>query len=382
MKDQLPALDGAAQLAGKCQVADAVLVLLGVVDGKTGLFLLGRVHCHVGHLNETGGFVSVLGEHGDADAGTDIEGEFRQLERLFKRPEYLAGQPAGGLEIGCLWQQQGEFIAAEPRHRIRFPHMFLETRTNLLQQDVPHVVSQGIVDLLETVKVDEQYRERFIRPLGERDGAFQAVEKQRAVGETGQGVVQGLMFQRLLPLFSQGDVADEGGQKPAVVRANLGDRRFHGKDPTVFAAPLRLVRSAADLERIGQILVPALFAQPGNEKADVPADNLAGRIIEHPGGGGVDRFDNALAVHGDDTVEAVFHDVAHHDVLAPDIDALKQQAHRLLVDAADQGNGVSQQDHEDPRRDVDQDRRQGLHRKRQRPENGGGRKSDGQAAAP
>ncbi len=46
-------------------------------------------------------------------------------------------------------EDRGEFIAAQAGHRIRLPHRALEARPNLLQEEIPRVMAQRIVDVLE-----------------------------------------------------------------------------------------------------------------------------------------------------------------------------------------------------------------------------------------
>ena len=83
-----------------------------------------------------------------------------------------------------------------------------EALGDLLEQLVAGVVAEAVVDLLEAVEVDEQHGERRraerSRP---RERLVEPVAEERAVGETGQAVVERLAGQLLLEPDALGDVA-------------------------------------------------------------------------------------------------------------------------------------------------------------------------------
>jgi hypothetical protein len=75
VQQQLPTLDGAAQLPEQGEPAGAVLVLLGVEQHEPGMGLLGHVHGDVGTLQQLVGIIAVLGIEGKADAGLHLQGQ-------------------------------------------------------------------------------------------------------------------------------------------------------------------------------------------------------------------------------------------------------------------------------------------------------------------
>ena len=92
MQDELPAVDGAAQLADQRQALAAVPIARREVDLVAGARPLGRVHRHVGALQETERVAGMLGVQRDADAGVDVHAHALHREGPFeRRPQAQAG---------------------------------------------------------------------------------------------------------------------------------------------------------------------------------------------------------------------------------------------------------------------------------------------------
>jgi hypothetical protein len=69
-------------------------------------------------------------------------------------------------------------------------------------------VTEGVVDALEAVEVDEEGGRRLVGATGPGQHLFGAIKDQAPVGQTGQGVVQGLETD----LVDQPGVADGDGR--------------------------------------------------------------------------------------------------------------------------------------------------------------------------
>jgi len=86
----------------------------------------------------------------DGNADARLDGHVTPIERhrlLDVGKDRAHGTPcAGHARSG---QERGEFIAAQAGHRIRLPHRALEARANFLQEEIPRVMAQCIVDVLE-----------------------------------------------------------------------------------------------------------------------------------------------------------------------------------------------------------------------------------------
>ena len=68
-------------------------------------------------------------------------------------------------------------------------------------------MTQAIVDMLEAVDIEEQDPEPRIGPsLRPCDGLAQTVQEKRAVGKSGQRIVERIVLQAVFGLLSLGDV--------------------------------------------------------------------------------------------------------------------------------------------------------------------------------
>ncbi len=69
-------------------------------------------------------------------------------------------------------------------------------------------VAQAVIHDFEVIQIDEEHGELIIGvALGVIEGAAQAVEKQRAIGQIGQDVVEGIVGQTLLGALTRRNVA-------------------------------------------------------------------------------------------------------------------------------------------------------------------------------
>ena len=60
----------------------------------------------------------------------------------------------------------------------------------LLQQAVTAAVPEAVVDLLEPVEIDEKNRQRRVRSGGSDERLLEPIVEQRAIGESGQPIVE------------------------------------------------------------------------------------------------------------------------------------------------------------------------------------------------
>ncbi len=94
-------------------------------------------------------------------------------------------------------EQHGELVAAEARDGVGRAHALAQALGDRDQQLVADRVAERVVDGLEVVDVDEQHGDGRIG-LGER--LVDAVDEQRAVGQTRERVVVGLVLELVLEL--------------------------------------------------------------------------------------------------------------------------------------------------------------------------------------
>ena len=122
----------------------------------------------------------------DADARGDPEaapGRVVDLERLAQHLEQSLGDELGAPGRRFAFDEHDELVAAEAGDRVGLSQRRRESRRDRLQQPVAGFVAEGVVDLLETVEVDEQGGALGARSAGASEHLLDAVEDERAVGQ-------------------------------------------------------------------------------------------------------------------------------------------------------------------------------------------------------
>ncbi len=166
----------------------------------------GRVHGHVRRLHQLGRVLGPALAVGDPDAGVDVHRTVLDHEG---RPQ--VGQDpfrhlAGIVRVLGLLEQDGELVPAEPGRGVTCPQRAHQAPGHGDQQLVTGGVPQTVVDQLEVVEVEEQDGQRRQGPSGAGQGVLQPVPEQGPVGQTAQGVVEGLVLQLLLESLALGDI--------------------------------------------------------------------------------------------------------------------------------------------------------------------------------
>ncbi len=203
--------------------------------------------------------LAVVGEDGNADAGGDVDELAVERKFLHQRGEDLLRDMADMLGIGDVFQQDHEFVAAQARHHVAVQGA-LQAARHFLQQAVAGVVAEGVVDVLEAVEVDEQYRQRLVVAAGLVDGVAQVAVEHRPVRQIGQRVVIGQVLDVVLHFLALGDVAHQRQQVLAAVDVD---------------------RPHADFDRKGRAILAAVAALARDRRA---GGQLAGQFLELPAG--------------------------------------------------------------------------------------------------
>ena len=261
-------LDGAAALHEDVHLfaedAEAVAALdLGPVEGDIGL------------PHELCPLETRLRRHGDADGNSDERGVAEQLERLRHRGDDPLAERYRLVRVSHVVLQDGELVAAEPRHEVAVPHESRQPMAELADQVVACRVAERVVDVLEAVEVEVEERHAGVRAARFDQGPVEAIVEERAVGEARQRIVEGkvlgLRLARLELLRGAAQTLGEEGDDEAQDNQNAGERRTDlGQHPP--ARPIRLPHKVADHrsgisgERIGG-LVGRDIAVPGKSGA-------------------------------------------------------------------------------------------------------------------
>jgi len=187
--------------------------------------ILGPVQGDVGVAQEFLGLVVHGRAHDHAHGGRNVDVVAAQMKDLAHgRPDAFddAHHFPGGTRF---LQQHHEFVPAQAGHGIQSPHAFPKPAGHVFQQPVAHVVAQAVVDDLEAVQVEEDDGVLVVVPaLGALDGLANAVQAQGAVGQAGQGIVEGHVGQLGLQELAVRDVRDEPPRDAGVLAKAHGEQ--------------------------------------------------------------------------------------------------------------------------------------------------------------
>ncbi len=265
--------------------------------------LFGAVHRGVGAHRQRVVVVAVARIQGDTERGRDVQlvvfdvvwrGE--RLQHLFSHMRRPLGAGAG--------QDENELVAAEPGDRILVAQDMAQAPGDLDQQFVADAVTERVIDVLETIDVHEDQRQRFGVAFDAAQCLADAIGQQAAVGQAGQRVEM---------------------RQPVNVRLVRLVRRDVGDDRDVVADLAVFVVHAADRRELGiqvAVLAPVPeFAVPGtvhpdafphgtHERCIVATGVHHGRRLADQFRGGVARHLHVGLVHHEDVVRGIEDDDA------------------------------------------------------------------------
>jgi hypothetical protein len=197
VEPHLPLRQRTAQLLAEGEMRRAVAIARLVVDHPPAVLALGGVHRRVGSPYQCFRIIAVPGEQRDADAGNQCDAVALDLERRFECAHHLVGDSQRLLVAGGR-QQEGEFIAAEARHRIGIAHHAPHAPGRLAQHGIAAGMAQRIVDLLEVIEIGEHEGKAVMIALRRANRLRQPVHQQHAIRQAGERIVHGLEFQRVV----------------------------------------------------------------------------------------------------------------------------------------------------------------------------------------
>ncbi len=104
------------------------------------------------------------------------------LERRVEAGQQLVGDGAGVTGFVQARQQDDELIATQAGHGVDITHLLLQALGDALEQQVADRMAEAVVDMLETVEVEEQYRALAVGYLRAGERGLQAVLEQGTIG--------------------------------------------------------------------------------------------------------------------------------------------------------------------------------------------------------
>ncbi|MNS75758.1 hypothetical protein D3C72_1092860 [compost metagenome] len=200
---QLVARQGFAQVFFQLATAAHFAVDAGDIElvaiARTGL---GQGHGLLGLLQQLLGAVTVFRKQGDADGGAQADFLMVEGERRFQVIENALGQFrrfVGLLDIGL---NQGELIATQACQGAKPAAVGAQAIGQGQQQLIAGLVAELLVDPLEVVQADTQYRDPALQAAGVDQDLVQLLLQLLAVGQAGQEVVLGHAQQAVLCLMT------------------------------------------------------------------------------------------------------------------------------------------------------------------------------------
>ena len=151
--------------------------------------VLDVVHRDVRVLHQHVGVAAVVGVERDAGARREVELATLDEVRRAELAEQVLRDDARVARVAHLLQHDDELVAAESRDGVAGAQRARQPRRHLLQDLVADVVAERVVDVLESIEVEEHQRHAGAMPAREHERLAQPVGEQVAVGEPGQAVV-------------------------------------------------------------------------------------------------------------------------------------------------------------------------------------------------
>ena len=303
---QFPALQGESQISlHRCAQQHLVghgrfVFLVSVASSH-----LGPVHRQISVAQQGRRVRAVVRVQHDPETDPDVDGGAVQVEWFRKLLDDFLGQRVGILITDYIYQHQHEFIAAVTGHGIGFTYTGFQPMGGLTQQGIAPGVSQGIVNLLESVEVQKHQRHPLVVAMCPLHCLFNTFVQQVAIGQASERIIIGIEKKLLFRQLALGDVAEEGDilNNPPVRVAN---------DINGFPRQICLAILVA-LPHLAR--PPPGFSQglpePGVEQRVTAlrsqqtwglADGFRVRVAGNVGEGGVDRLDHSRSADDHDRV--------------------------------------------------------------------------------
>ena len=174
----------------------------------------------VGVLQQYLRVCAVLGKQGNADTATDGDLFTLEQERLGDRRQNTFRNLDCVARLTDLAQDNDELVTAQSRQQVLGQGVVrlggrdvvvvaqagLQALSGALEHQIADAVTEGVVDALELVQVQEQDGQRPRAQAGGVDRFTQAFVKHDAVGQAGQVVIIGQEANAFLGLLARGNV--------------------------------------------------------------------------------------------------------------------------------------------------------------------------------
>ena len=158
-----------------------------------------------------------------------------ERDRAAQRLANGLGECGDARGIAFRQHNHAELVAGEPRQRVLRLDQPAEPARQSQQNGIADRHADRVVDLFESVDIDHQHgrTERGVR-FGEPKHRLEPVEKQFAIRQSGQVIVNGVVEEPLLRGLELGDVGDRANQ-PDHLAVRADDRARPQGEPQIMA---------------------------------------------------------------------------------------------------------------------------------------------------
>lgn len=174
-----------------------------------------RVHGGISIAEEVFGSAAILRKNRDADTESHVDFPAADLYGLGGIANNLVAAALNvlyGTEFG---HHNDELVSTHPRDGVGFANGGEQALSYSRQEEIAVGVTERVVDLLEMVDVNEEYRNLLVVVLCLKDCLAETLIEQRAIGETGQMIVMRKIVDVIGAAAVFGNVAAGNGDSTA-----------------------------------------------------------------------------------------------------------------------------------------------------------------------
>jgi hypothetical protein len=250
---------------------------------------------------------AMLGKHGDADAGRDVDHLVGNHESRFARLLNLPGELRGRRQVSRAPGQDRELVPTQSRDHVSLAQYGNQPLGDLLEHQVALIVVERVIDLLEPIQIHHHDRPRLVVPFARRERLQPALAEQRAIRQARQIVVQRVALKALGVRLTLGDVAHERERQTAAAQRDHPMLDVHCEGRAIVTATQGLDRpilrawahrQSGPAGQIGELSPP----RRRDHQRQRLADHILLAIPEQQSGRRVERLDQPALADGHDPV--------------------------------------------------------------------------------
>ena len=118
----------------------------------------------------------------DADARGQLQHDAVERQLFLERGQGALGDPLGLVDIPEIGHEQGELVTAKPGERIARGDRRFDLSGHVTKHPIADFVAQRVVDVLESIEVEQRQPDENSGPAGIAECLFETVAQQRAIG--------------------------------------------------------------------------------------------------------------------------------------------------------------------------------------------------------